>query len=207
MRQIRPLSVASVIEKNKIESVEYMVSLLEIDIKNPITGQYIETMYIANSEDDIWFQNHVYIAGGFDIDITKDAGEQVSVNLSVVDITRAVQGRMQEYGGGVGFTVRIIIANTGNLNQPPELMEEFTIVGARSQNFQAMFTLGAENPLTMRFPRRRQFKDRCQWRYRGPECQYSGLMPTCDFSLQGPNGCAAHNNNINFGGYPGIRKI
>lgn len=207
MAQLRPWSVATIIEKNKIHSTEALIALLEVDIKNPVTGAYIETMRIANSEDDFWYQEKLYIAGGFDLDITKDAGEVVSVSLMVVDVTRALQGRMQEYGGGVGFVVRLIIVNTGALHLPPEGVEEFEIVAARSQNFQAIFTIGAENPLTLRFPRRRQFKDRCQWRYRGPECGYIGPLPTCDFSLQGPNGCAIHGNAFRFGGFPGIRTL
>jgi hypothetical protein len=32
----------------------------------------------------------------------------------------------------------------------------------------------------------------------------TGIMPSCDLSLQGPNGCAAHNNTQNFGGFPGL---
>jgi phage-related protein len=31
-------------------------------------------------------------------------------------------------------------------------------------------------------------------------------LPTCDFTLFGPNGCAAHNNTLNFGGYPSIPR-
>lgn len=33
-----------------------------------------------------------------------------------------------------------------------------------------------------------------------------GALDTCDLTLQGPNGCAAHNNTINFHGYPGLNN-
>jgi phage-related protein len=32
----------------------------------------------------------------------------------------------------------------------------------------------------------------------------TGGLATCDYTLDGPNGCRAHNNTINFGGFPSI---
>lgn len=41
----------------------------------------------------------------------------------------------------------------------------------------------------------------CQWKYKGPECSYSGSLPTCDFTFTGPNGCSAHGVQHRYGGY------
>ncbi|MFP3422090.1 hypothetical protein R0K19_22225, partial [Bacillus sp. SIMBA_161] len=75
---------------------------------------------------------------------------------------------------------------------------------ANSQDYTLSFVLGMENPLSLRLPRRMQRRDRCQWQYKGPECKYTGGLKSCDYSLQGPNGCSAHNNEENYAGFPGI---
>jgi phage-related protein len=64
------------------------------------------------------------------------------------------------------------------------------------------------------FPRRRQARDFCQWRFRDPNtCAYDGPAPSCDYTLQGPNGCSAKGRRndgqwqtIMFGAYPGINS-
>ena len=78
------------------------------------------------------------------------------------------------------------------------------VTGASAKNYDATFTLGAENPVTFRFPRRRQRRDVCQWRYKSAYCGYTGALPTCDFTMNGSNGCIAHANGPRFGAYPGI---
>lgn len=88
----------------------------------------------------------------------------------------------------------------------PEILETFLITGASAKDYDVTWNLGAEQPLTLTFPRRKQRRDTCSWKYKGPECAYTGELPTCDFSLTGNNGCAQHLNSRRFGGFPGIRK-
>lgn len=198
------LSVATAIEKNRVSSDVAFVPLLEIDVKNPDTNEPVETLYFARNADDIVYRGTTYIRGGFDFDVQEEAGAQPAVTITVHDMTRALMTRMQEFGGGVGFTVRILVINSGNLTQDPEITEQFLVTGASAKDYDATFTLGAENPLLLRFPRRRQFRDQCQWRYKGPECGYAGGIASCDFTMNGGNGCVAHANAIRFGGFPGI---
>lgn len=47
----------------------------------------------------------------------------------------------------------------------------------------------------------------CQFQYRSKLCGYSGPLPTCDYTLWGPNGCARHNNIERYGGKPGKRAL
>lgn len=198
------LSVASVIEKNRVASNVAWLPLLEIDVVDPATNLFVETLYFARNPEDITFQSHTYTKGAFDFNLTMAASQQPTVSVTAHDLTRAIQARMQQYGGGIGFTVRILVVNTANLAQPAEVQETFTVVGSSAKGYDVTFQLGAENPLTLRCPRRRQFRDQCQWRYKGPECGYVGNLPTCDFTLLGINGCAAHNIQQRFGGFPGI---
>ncbi len=202
----RHLSVATVIEKNRISSAFAFIPILDIRIKNPDTGEIVETLHFARNTEDLEFQGKTYVASHFDFDIKSAAGNQPELTLNVVDYSRAIQARMQEFGGGVGSEVTLTIVNTANLEQPPEVQEEFEVTGASVADYRVDFTLGAENPLMMRFPPGRMYKDRCRWRYKGEQCGYSGPLPRCDYTLQGENGCAAHNNTRNFGGFPGINN-
>lgn len=201
------LSVATVIEKNKIASDVAFVPCVEIDVRDPVTGNVVETLRLVRNSEDLEYNGHTYAASAFDFNIVEESGAQPDIQVVFKDYSRAVQARMQAYGGGVGFTVRLMVVNAGNLSQPPEGMETFEVVGATAKNYIVTFRLGAENPLTKRFPRRTQTRDRCRWVYKGPECGYTGSLGSCDYSLQGPNGCAAHNNTERFGGFPGIKTL
>jgi len=199
------LSVASVIEKNSIGSNTPWLVLLDIEVVDPSSGVIVEVLNIARNNEDVDFNGVTYSRGAFDIELKSDAGSQSQISLSVKDMSRAVQARMQEYGGGVGFNVTVYVVNSGALDQPPEVAEYFQVTAAQAQEYIAQFTLGAENALSYTFPRRRQTHDYCQWRYKDPDtCAYSGGLATCDLTLNGANGCRAHSNERNFGAFPGI---
>jgi phage-related protein len=200
----KSLSVISIRDKNAISSVNAWVSLLAVTVKDPLTAQIIETIYLANNTEDLTFQGQIYVATRFDLELKESAGEQATVSVKVLDYTQAIQARLQAYGGIVGSDVKLIIVNAGNLNQPAEIVENFKIIGTSAANYEVTWELGAENALALPFPRRRQFRDRCSFQYKSVECGYVGGLTSCDLSLQGSNGCAAHANSINFGGFPGL---
>jgi phage-related protein len=198
------LSIASVIEKNRLSSDVPWLICLDIDVIDPASMAVVETMRLVRNTEAITFNGFDYVPSNFDIELKSSSGEQQTVSVSINDYSLAIQKRMQDYGGGVGFKVSVMVVNAGNLAQPPEIIEYFEVVGASSNNYACSFTLGAENNLTKTFPRRRQMRDFCQWRYKSAECGYTGSVPTCDLSLQGPNGCATHDNVVRFGAYPGL---
>lgn len=200
----KSLSVASVIEKNRISSDTPWLICLDIGVIDPDSMSVVETMHIVRNTEAITFNGHEYVPSSFDIELKEESGTQQSVSLSINDYSLAVQQRMQKYAGGVGFTVAIMVVNADQLDAPPEVIENFEVVGANSANYVCAFTLGAENNITKTFPRRRQTKDYCQWRYKGPDCGYTGSLTSCDLSLNGANGCKAHQNVIHFGAFPGI---
>lgn len=202
----QPLSVVTVIEKNRVASDTPFLVCIEIGIVNPASGDLVETLRLVRNTEAITCNGLEYQPAMFDIELKQAAGEQQQVTLAIKDFSKAVQARMQAYGGGIGFNVKVLVVNGGALNEPPEISEYFEVVGASAANYVCSFILGAENALARRFPRRRQTKDYCQWRYKDEEtCKYAGTKTSCDYSLQGPNGCAAHFNTINFGGFPGIQ--
>lgn len=200
----KSLSVASVIEKNRISSDVPWLILVDVGVIDPVTSALVETMRVVRNPEPVTFNGHEYAPSAFDIELSTEAGAQSTVNLTFRDYTMAVQRKMQDYGGGVGFSVVIMVVNADRLDDAPEVMEFFQVTGASNSNYDCAFTLGAENNIAKTFPRRRQMRDYCQWRYKGKECGYTGAMPSCDLSLKGPNGCAAHQNVVHFGAFPGI---
>jgi phage-related protein len=202
----QPLSLASAVDKNSIDSQTPWLICLEVDLIDFDTGASFGTGYFVRNTEDLVFNGNTYIKTSFDINVKNDAGGQPSVTITINDYTGTFQSYMQQYGGGVGSNCRIIVVNSGNLDAGIEVIEYFKIVGASANNYVATLTLGAENSLSIIFPRRRQFHGRCGWRYMSAECGYVGALTTCDLSLAGPNGCEAHLNQARYGGFPGINS-
>lgn len=199
------LSLATVLEKNKLSSDVPFLALLDVEIVNPSTGVVVIVLHIANNPESVVWNGTTYEPGGFDFNLKSESGKQPEVNLTIVDYTLAIQGYMQQYGGGVGSNVTLSIVRGDALDKPPEIVEYFQIIGASAAEYMATFNLGAENAIMKTFPRRQQRRDFCQWQYKdAATCKYAGPMATCDLTLQGPNGCQAHGNAINFGAYPGL---
>jgi phage-related protein len=198
------LSVATVVEKNRIGSGTPFLVALDIEVINPATGIPVTTIRVVNNTEPVTWGGNEYTPMDFKLDLHSAKGEQPNLNLSLFDYSRGIQAYMQEYGGGVGFNVTVYVLNADALDRDAEIAEFFQVIGAGAADYSVSFTLGAENALAKPFPRRRQTKDFCQWRYKSAECGYTGGLPTCDLSLQGANGCAAHNNTPRFGGFPGI---
>ncbi|MCG5512864.1 hypothetical protein [Ectothiorhodospira shaposhnikovii] len=198
------ISIATAIEKNKIASDTPFLFLLVIEVVNPDTGTTVETLRIANNNEPVSHKGNHYDPAHFELNTRNASGEIQQIQLTITDLTRAIQARMQAYGGGVGFRVTLIAINAGQPDEEPYHFERFEVTGASAKDYVVTWTLGAENPLTMNFPRRRQMRDFCPWRYKGEDCGYVGPMTECDLSLAGPKGCRAHNNEHRFGGCPAI---
>ena len=198
-------SVAAAIDRKKLASDVVSLLLLEIDVLDPSTRAVTETLRLVQNDENYVFRGLTYNKAGFDFSITRAQGELPNVSLSVADPTQDIQARMHAYEGGVDFPVRLIVVSTASPNTP-ELEENFIILSssANAESYMVEFRLGAENPLNLRWPVRLQFRNRCPWRYKGRECGYTGALPTCDFTLNGTNGCKTHNNETRFGGFPGI---
>lgn len=202
----RALSVASILEKNKVASNIPFVLLAKIEIFDSTQQTFVETVYVANNTENLTFDGNTYVAFPFTIDLRYEAGSIPDISLSAVDFQKVLLGKLNTYGGATGSRITIYIVNTGNLAAGPEIEEVFEVISASANEFKITLRLGAESVIARTFPGRTQMKDRCSWRYKSAECGYTGGLASCDLSLQGPNGCAAHNNTINFGGFPAIQN-
>ncbi|NQZ53213.1 MAG: hypothetical protein HRT93_03055 [Piscirickettsiaceae bacterium] len=200
------LSVATVEEKNRIDSEFPFLVCLEIDVKTSL-GVFVETLYLVNNPEDFDYDGNTYVAFPFEIELGTEAGQEPNVTVTIQDISGAVKQRMNEYGGGVGFEVRVMVVSTADSSLPPEMVETFSVRDTSVNDFVVKWTLSSELHLLLNFPRRRQLRDRCPWAYKSVECGYAGAMSSCDFTLQGPNGCGVHENALNFGGFPSINNL
>lgn len=204
-------SVAAALDKTKLASDMVYLLLLEIDVMDFETDTVTETLRFVQNDEDVTFRGNNYLRAGFDFSITRTHSELPQVTLTVADPTQEIQARMHANQGGVDFPVRVFVVatTTSDLPDTVELEESFIILSssANSESYMVEFRLGAENPLTLRWPVRLQFRNRCPWRYKGPQCGYTSAltggvdMPSCNYSRQD---CDAHNNLKNFGGFPGI---
>lgn len=202
----RHLTVGTAIDKSRIYSGNAYIPLIEIDILNS-AGSVIETLYFARNSENITFRGNLYLAGNFTIDATQEVNQEPRVSITAQDQKKMLSSKLDQYDGGSNFPVRILIVNSDALDKPAEIEEEFKIQKSRVVNYVVTIELGAENPLSLRFPRRRQFKNRCGWRYKDSRCKYAGGLTECDFTFDGANGCVAHSNEINFGGFTGLKTI
>lgn len=208
------LSVATVLEKNRLDSGVPFLALLDIEVIDPSTGSTVQVLHIVRNDENITFNGVEYVATAFDIQLKKTINEQTSLELSINDFSQAIQAQMQAYGGGIGFNVTFYLVDGSALHLPPEIVEYFQVITASASEYSASFSLGTNNSLNSVFPKRKQARDYCQWRFMDPDtCAYTGAATSCDYTLQGPNGCAAKGQSgdgvwqtIRFGAYPGINS-
>lgn len=202
----RHLSVATAIEKNKIASDVAFVMLLDIAVRDE-AGDVVEHLRLAKNSENLVYRGETYQAANFNVKFKADVEEEPTMSVDAQDPSGFIRERMEAYGGGIGSDCTMIVVNSGNLIQPPEIEETFTVVGASTQGFVVSFTLGVENPLNVRFPRIHQYRDQCPYVFKGERCRYAGAATKCDFTYDGADGCRAKGNQANFGGYRGLQSL
>lgn len=197
------LTIASVVEANRLSSENAHILLAEIDIRLPNSSTVVETLRLAQNTEAVIHLGNTYTPFPFEISLASEAGEAPSVSMSAQDVMGVIRQRLTDYGGGTGFIVRIIGVGQDNLNVV-QLLETFKVRSASAKDYGITVSLGSENLVMSAFPRRRQFRGSCPWIYKGAQCAYAGAIATCDRTLSGPNGCQVHANTRNFGGFPSL---
>lgn len=197
------LSQAAIIEKNKINSDNAWLILLEITIP-PTAHEVPIVMRLVRNTEDIMWNGLSWIAFPFELDPPKQSGtgELPNFTVRVSNVTRTVEGYLEQAGGGVGAQVRMMVIMSDHLYKTtPELDEEFSVQSVSyDENWVSFVLTGAVN-LFRRVPLRRFLKNFCPYQYKGPECKATSLLPDCNKSYAD---CKARNNRTRFGGEPGI---
>lgn len=206
---MKNLSIASIIQKNKLAGDQPWLVALEVQARNPVTGIIDSTIRIVRNDEDVTIDGQTFLAMPFEMTFEETLDGMPSVNVVIQDQTQTVQAYMQSYAGGAGFPVKLIVV-TGDdkdaLTSEADLVEYFEVItgSADSANYTATWQLGVENPLAIGFPRRRQYTDQCSFRFKSVECGYTGAAERCDLTLDGANGCKVKANENRYGGFPGL---
>ena len=145
------IKLVTYIEKNKLYSSTPFIVAITIRVKDD-QGNLQETLHYVNNNEDLTIQGIGYTAFPFSIETEEIEGGISEVKLSIQDITRAVQQRMQAYGGGVGSEVYLAVYNADYLDQDPDVGEYFDVISSSASDYNVTFTLGVQNLLTNRFP-------------------------------------------------------
>jgi len=204
---VKNLSIATVIEKNKLQSDRAWLIALKIHVRNPATGSIEEVIRVVRNTELTTIMGEPYEPAAFDISLDEKSTELPTLKITIQDQTQIVHGYMERYGGGVGFDVDLIVVHAKTADDSesdPELIEYFQVINSGTSNYVVSWTLGAENPLRQIFPARRQDDEQCSFKFKDGNCAYKGSATSCDLTLNGANGCRAKNNAKNYGGYPGI---
>jgi hypothetical protein len=203
------VSIATALDKNRVSSDATYLILLEVDIIDPTSADVVVTLYAANNNDDYVFNGITYSPIPFEITLTQEKEKTPTAQIQVYDLGQIFQAALQAYGGTLGWPARLKVVNTSSPTPQIEIEQNYEIVAAQATDtdYSITFTLGAENPLTLAFPFRKQYQQRCFWAYKDSNCQYSGSMPTCDYTFSQSNGCIAHGNSANYGGFPGLQNL
>lgn len=200
------LSIATALDLNRLASDVVYLILLEVDIIDPNSGAVAGTIYAVNNDESFTLDGQLYLPIPFELQIINDIQQSPVCHLVVYDLGQIFQQQLQQFGWSLAWPARIKIIQNSNPSGVVDLQQDFELLSAvaKADQYSITFEIGAENPLTLRFPPRQQMRNRCFWKYKGPECLYNGANPSCDFTLTGTNGCQVHNNVQNYGGFPGI---
>ena len=196
------LSQAAIVEKNSLDTDNAWLILLEITIQNTTSGPLV--LRLVRNTDSINWNNQTWTAFPFELDPPKQNsnGEMPNFTVRVSNVTRTVEGYLEQAGGGVGAQVRIMVVLSKHLEiTTPELDEEFSVQSVNyDENWVSFVLTGAVN-LFRRVPLRRYLKNFCPFQYKGLECRSTSRLSTCDKSYEA---CKARGNLQRFGGEPGI---
>lgn len=160
-----------------------------------------------------------------DLKVSTD-GSVPDAEVQASNILRALQSVIEQYAGVVGADLYLYAVNTANPTGEPDLALALTVKQTTSDNKLVHLKSGASSPLRRLFPIHMYRPNFCRHQYNAPvlqamqaaaiaaglplidppgiQCGYLGPLTTCTHTVDGVNGCQAHNNVLRFGGFPGI---
>lgn len=200
---MRHLNVASVIDKSKLASKEAFVPLFTVWIA---VGDSKIPVRVAHWSEDIEYKGETYFAADFDFNFELGEGQLPTASLSGYDPTGQIQRLLESSRGAAGSEVRIDVVNTLTLDREPEYTEVLSIADTSIKSGTVSIRLEMPDYMRIRFPRRLAYREYCSWIFKDARCGYKGSASSCDYTLNGENGCMRKGNTVNFGGFPSISK-
>lgn len=189
------LSLATILEKNKLQSDGAWLVLLEIQF----SGVSLRLVR-STAEEGIEWNGHKWASFPFELDDINDDAKATnpSVTIKVGNQTRTAQRYADMYNGGVDAVVYIRVVHENHLDiVEPDLELEFVVTEAESDDDWVYFTLGTDDADDKRFPEDRILKDWCPYAFKSIRCGYNGSAAPCTHTLAS---CKALGNGLRFGG-------
>lgn len=202
---MRTLPADLIIHKNLLSSTDPWKVLLDISVPDG------STLRLVNDIDNVTYDGNLYTALPFEFDQLKhiSKGKLSEISLKVANPLRSVQAELEAYSGLVGETVTMYIVNKAHLAVDyTELTFTFEIINSSANAMWVTFTLGAANPMGMRFPLYRYIADYCRYacKYKGVECKSTSSDTSCNGNLLACQNHTSEDNSYNFGGFIGLAK-
>jgi phage-related protein len=200
------LSLAAQQDKGKLASGDAWLFLVDVIW----SGQHVR---LARNVDDVQFDAgdglgiQTYQKFNFDLSVQQNGNGQLpAITLKCSNVLGILQGFIEEYAGAVGAIANLYFVNTAHAAGEANIALSSIILHTTCTYSSVDFDLGAPKPQQQLFPRFLYRADFCMWvsTYKGIWCGYTGPLPNCDGTYNGPDGCVAHANQQRFGAFPGI---
>lgn len=158
----------------------------------------------AGYDEDVVFSGVTYtrfpISHEFIAENTKGETNQLKVN--VANVNRVIQNYLEAYDiRGKKLTVTMVWAD--KLDDPNSFIEDSYYVDAYGANAEAAEFICSDkfNIMRLELPARKYWRNYCSWKFKSPECGYSGSETSCNKTFQR---CGVLANRVRFGGFPSI---
>jgi phage-related protein len=193
---MRNLPASAAAETHKPNSANAPIWLYEVDALT--TG---ETLYLCRYDASVTVEGTVYQPFPIDfdeVDATTADGTR-EVKMTVTNVTRELYSILLRHRGFRDREVRARFVWSNALADPVDVWSA-KIRDVRVNAREVEFTLRPASMFSEQWPRRK-FQSVCSWRYRDANCGFPEAddlplgvedLPSCDRTLDGPNGCRAH---------------
>ena len=195
--------------KNALNNTEAWIVLFDIFVTDT------QVLRLCNNEETITFASESYspFPIGFESLEETSSGDLPYLGVFVSNVDRMVSGYLEDHKGLLDCKVVMKIIHTSNLSAGVLALETTLMIRETTVTDSAVnFRLSHHPFFEIDFPHQKYYRHRCRWQFKGTECGWlpatggTGSSEVCDKSLDGSNGCSAHNNLTRFGGFPGIPK-
>lgn len=188
------------------------VALFAIDLPtSPLTKfrvtAYPETLYFERTSLGAAIPYYPFSIGLEESRADAEGGIQ-KVRVTAQNVSREAIALAESYNGLIGQRLRYVIVRRDELpDAVPRVREDFEIVEANFTESTAEFVCG-RTALQLKKLLRRVSRTHCQHAYGRAGCGYDttrgGALQSCDFTLEGANGCYVHGDDEEAAGRPNL---
>lgn len=183
--------------------------LYEVELQTDATES--RWALLTSHDQDVTFDSLTYYQHrvSFDRIASGSPGDLASLDLRISNVGGLASQYLRQYDGLDGRRAIVRLVAEDYLSDPADTVpHSFEILDSSAGIAQARLVLGHMPLHKLGLPAGTFTRDVCGSLFRGPRCGWTtalgGDATACDFSLDGPNGCASHNNVPRFGGTPSL---